>query len=115
MSLPHNFDTLISSVQTELSIGQRQRLSICRALLRNPPFFIFDEATSSVDKKTDIQIKTTIKNVAQSRTSIVISHNLDASSVLYDKVISFKDGEFKEVKLSDIVDCSINVTKQIRI
>lgn len=75
-SLPEQYGTLTGENACKLSIGQKQRISIARAILRNPDILILDEATSSVDSKTEEEIFNNLKESRQNKTTIVISHRL---------------------------------------
>ena len=74
--LPQGYQTVIQSEGTELSQGQRQMLSIARAALADPPVMILDEATSSIDTKTERQVQAAMDNLMKGRTSLVIAHRL---------------------------------------
>ncbi len=74
--LPDGLDTLIGERGIRLSMGEKQRLTIARVLLRNPPLVILDEATSSVDTITEKQIQEALDNLVQHRTVLVIAHRL---------------------------------------
>jgi ATP-binding cassette, subfamily B, bacterial len=76
-SHPERLDMVIEADASNLSGGQRQRLAIARALLRDSPIYVFDEATSSVDSDSERLIDGTIRELAQSRTVIVITHRLN--------------------------------------
>ena len=75
-SLPHGFDTIIGERGQKLSGGQRQRLALARAILKDPPVLILDEATSAVDNETEAAIQRSMKIVGEGRTMILIAHRL---------------------------------------
>jgi ATP-binding cassette subfamily B protein len=75
-TLPHGYDTIISSENGSLSQGQQQLLTIARVILANPPVVILDEATSSVDTRTEAEIQEAMSTVTKGRTSFVIAHRL---------------------------------------
>lgn len=75
-TLPQGYDTIISSEAGSLSQGQQQLLTIARVILANPPVVILDEATSSVDTRTEAEIQKAMRLVTQNRTSFVIAHRL---------------------------------------
>jgi len=94
-SLPQGYDTVLKSDSGGLSQGQRQMLSIARTFLCDPPVFILDEATSSVDTLAEAKIKTVTDRVTEGKTSIIIAHRL--STVLdADRIILMKDGQIRE-------------------
>ncbi len=76
VQLPHGYDTIVGERGQKLSVGQRQRLAIARAILKNPPILILDEATSAVDNETEAAIARSIKYITKERTTIAIAHRL---------------------------------------
>lgn len=94
-TLPEGYDTMITSEQSIISQGQMQLLTIARAMLMNPTIMILDEATSSVDTRTEIEIQKAMKTIMQGKTSFVIAHRL--STILdADLIVVVKDGDIIE-------------------
>ncbi len=92
---PEGLAMPIAPDATNLSGGQRQRIAIARALLRNTPIYIFDEATSSVDAESEAVILSTIQELAQSATVIMITHRM-ANAVTAGQVVVFDHGHVAE-------------------
>ena len=76
MSLKNGYDSLIGERGIKLSGGQRQRLSLARAILKNAPVLILDEATSSVDTETERAIQLNLSRIMESKTALIIAHRL---------------------------------------
>jgi ATP-binding cassette subfamily B protein len=93
--LPEGYETRLSERASNLSQGQRQLLSIARAILADPGILILDEATSSVDTRTEVRIQKALLRLMEGRTSFVIAHRLSTIRDA-DKVIVIKDGEIVE-------------------
>ncbi|GAG12983.1 unnamed protein product, partial [marine sediment metagenome] len=93
--LPQGYDTLLSERAGNLSQGQRQLISIARAILANPSILILDEATSSVDTRTEIQIQEALHRLMEDRTSFVIAHRLSTIRKA-DTVLVINHGEIVE-------------------
>lgn len=94
-TLPNGYDTLISSENGTLSQGQQQLLTIARVILADPPVVILDEATSSVDTRTEALIQQAMDAVTQNRTSFVIAHRLSTIEKA-DMILVMKNGDIIE-------------------
>ena len=94
-SLPHQYDEIIEENTTNISVGQKQRIAIARAILKNTPIILLDEVTSALDKKSKKEIEKTIEELSKYKTIIVIVHTLD-NIKNYDKIIVVKDGYIVE-------------------
>lgn len=93
-TLPHGLDTILNDNVT-ISAGQKQLLTIARAMAENAPMLILDEATSSVDTRTEIKIQKAMDAITKGRTSFVIAHRLSTIKNA-DMILYMRDGDIKE-------------------
>lgn len=93
-ALPHRYDTVLDD-NTQLSVGQRQLLTIARAMVQDAPILILDEATSSVDTRTELIVQKAMDQLMEGRTSFVIAHRLSTIRDA-DLILVMKDGDILE-------------------
>ncbi len=95
MELEHGYDTVIGESGAQLSGGQRQRLAIARALLKNAPILILDEATSHLDTESELLVQRAVSNLMAGRTSLVIAHRL-STVIRADRIVVMDSGMIME-------------------
>ena len=93
--LPHGYDTVMSEDGGNLSQGQKQLLCITRVMLCLPPMLILDEATSSIDTRTEIKIQKAFAKMMKGRTSFIVAHRLSTIQEA-DIILVMKDGNIIE-------------------
>src|ERR1700688_2305157 len=95
MSFPLGYDTPVGELGTQLSGGQRQRIAVARALIRNVPLILLDEATAALDSESEKQVQEAIEHLCQNRTTIVIAHRLH--TIMHaDTILVVEAGEIVE-------------------
>jgi len=95
LRMPQGYDTIIGERGQKLSGGQRQRLAIARALLKNAPILILDEATSHLDTESEMLVQRALQNLMEHRTVIVIAHRLSTVRRA-DKIVVLDRGRIVE-------------------
>lgn len=95
MDMPEGYDTVVGEGGAKLSGGQRQRIAIARALLKNPPILILDEATSQLDSESEALVQKALSNLMQGRTTLVIAHRL-STVTRADRIVVMENGRIVE-------------------
>ena len=121
-NLPSGYDTIIGEQGVRLSGGERQRISIARALLKNAPILILDEATSSLDSESEIEVQRALEYLMQGRTTLVIAHRLStirkanrivviSNGVVVEEgtheELLEKEGEYRKLYLLQFIDSDL--------
>jgi ABC-type multidrug transport system fused ATPase/permease subunit len=95
IDLPEGYDTWIGERGVKLSVGQKQRLAIARAALKDPAVIIFDEATSNIDTETEVKIQEALEQLTRQRTTLIVAHRLSTLRHV-DKILVVDDGRIVE-------------------
>jgi ATP-binding cassette subfamily B protein len=95
MELPKGYETMVGKRGVKLSGGERQRVAIARAFLADAPVLILDEATSSLDSESEVQIQEAMERLMNGRTTLVIAHRLSTVRAL-DRLLVFDKGNIVE-------------------
>ncbi len=101
-ALPDGYDTWIGERGVKLSVGQRQRISIARVLLKDPPIVLFDEATSNIDTETEVKIREALNELTKGRTTIIIAHRLSTIQDV-DRIVVVAQGRVVEDGTHDVL------------
>ncbi|GJQ60255.1 MAG: hypothetical protein SCALA701_30560 [Candidatus Scalindua sp.] len=100
VGLPNRYDTIVGEQGVKLSGGQRQRITIARAILKNAPILILDEATSSLDSESEKLVQDALDNLMEGKTTLVIAHRL--STIRHsDRIVVMKKGSIVEIGTHD--------------
>ena len=95
-NLPLSYDTIIGENGVRLSGGQKQRISIARAVLKNSPIILLDEATSSLDAISEEKVQNAVINLTKNKTTLVIAHRL-STIIRADKIIVMNQGKIVDI------------------
>ena len=95
-SLPQSYETMIGENGIRLSGGQKQRISIARAVLKNSPIILLDEATSSLDSDSEEKVQNAIMNLTKNKTTLVIAHRL-STIIRANKIIVLNKGKIADI------------------
>ena len=98
--MPQKFETIIGENGVRLSGGQKQRVSIARAVLKNSPIILLDEATSSLDAESEEKVQNAVMNLTKNKTTLVIAHRL-STIIRADKIIVINQGKISGIGTHD--------------
>ncbi len=101
VTLPEGYDTYVGEQGLKLSAGERQRIAIARALLKDAPFLVLDEAMANLDSVTEQDVQAAIQRVMQGRTTLMITHQLAGLDTLVDRVLVMRDGQIVQQETHD--------------
>jgi ATP-binding cassette subfamily B protein len=96
LGLPGGYDAGIGERGVKLSGGQKQRIAVARALLKDAPILVLDEATSSLDSKAERLVQAGLEELMADRTTLIIAHRLSTISAV-DRIITLRDGRIEEI------------------
>lgn len=96
MAMPEGYDTLVGERGSRLSVGERQRISIARALVKRPSIAVLDEATASLDADSEAAVQEALDTLVHDRTTFIIAHRL-STVVNADRIVVLKDGRIAEI------------------
>jgi len=102
LELPEKYDTWIGERGVKLSVGQKQRISIARVLLKDPPIIVFDEATSNIDTETEVKIREALVELTRNRTTFIIAHRLSTLRHV-DRIFVLDGGRLIEEGTHDVL------------
>lgn len=113
MELPNGYDTIVGERGAKISGGQRQRLSIARALLKNPPIMIFDEATSALDNESEVLVQEAIEHLMKERTTFVIAHRLSTIRNANEIIVMDRGKIVQKGKHEDLLNDENGIYKKL--
>jgi ATP-binding cassette subfamily B protein len=110
--LNKGYDSEIGERGLKLSGGQKQRIAIARAILKNAPILVLDEATSSLDSKSEHLVQEALNNLMKGRTTLIIAHRLTTIAHV-DQIVTLKDGKIDEVGSPEELSMSGGIYSQL--